>query len=94
MTTNECSNGIGNLRTARTQSGLTREKVASLAGCSVSYLQLLEGGFNPNGSDVRPRVEQVLLEALGHIDGSHNEDTPAGNGRVRKQDAGAVHNSV
>jgi len=58
---------------ARAETGLTRERVAQLAGCSVSYLQLLEGGFDPNGSDVRPRVESVLRDALRAI---HNDYEP------------------
>ena len=65
MTTSESTQPLGDLRAARSEAGLSREKVAWLAGCSVSYLQLLEGGFSPNGSEVRPRVERVLRDALG-----------------------------
>jgi transcriptional regulator with XRE-family HTH domain len=63
MSTNDTA-PPGSLRAARAEAGLTRQRLAQLAGCSESYLQLLEGGFNPGDSEVRPRVEEVLREAI------------------------------
>ena len=67
MNTHATAEG-GGIRAARRDAGLSRQKLASLADCSVSYLQLLEGGFTPADSSVIPRIMRVL-----------NEKRPGGN---------------
>jgi len=50
------------LRWRREALGLSREKLAWKVGCSSSYIQLLETGFQPARSDVLPRLLAVLDE--------------------------------
>jgi hypothetical protein len=54
----------------------------------VSYLQLLEGGFNPGDSGVRARVEEVLRGAI-----AENDHEPATNGPVGKAGNTDAHRS-
>ena len=57
------------LRAARKAAGLSQQRVAELAGCSVSYVRVLEAGYRPeNDSDVLGRINTVLL----------NDESPAG----------------
>ena len=56
------------LKTARKAAGLSQQRVAELAGCSVSYVRVLEAGYRPeNDSDVLSRITGVL-----------NDESPAG----------------
>ena len=57
----------GALRGARREAGLTQQELATRAGCSLSYLVMLEMGFSPARSAVLPRIIRVL-----------NENGPAG----------------
>lgn len=50
------------LRERRQRAGLSQQRLAELAGCSVSMLRLLEGGMRPAESEVLPRVEALLAE--------------------------------
>ena len=66
----------------RHELGLTQQDVAVRAGCSVSYVRLLESGYLPEASEVLDRIGSVL--------GPAHDDAPADNGRVGKErDAGA-----
>lgn len=42
--------------------GLSQAELAEAAVCSVSYIRLLERGFDPRFSDVLPRVLRVLAD--------------------------------
>jgi transcriptional regulator with XRE-family HTH domain len=70
----------GSLKDQRKALGITREALAHEVGCSVAMLGLLEAGYRPASSEVLARVEAAL-----------NDHTPAGNGRVEKEGAGAAH---
>jgi predicted transcriptional regulator len=50
------------LRWRREALGISREKLAWKVGCSSSYVQMLESGFQPARSDVLPRLLAVLDE--------------------------------
>jgi DNA-binding transcriptional regulator YiaG len=66
------------LRTARKAAGLSQQRVAELAGCSVSYVRVLESGYRPeNDSDVLVRIADVL-----------NHESPAGEPGSREISAG------
>jgi transcriptional regulator with XRE-family HTH domain len=54
------TNGGGDLRTRRLAAGLTRQQLAERAGCSMSTVGLLEGGWTPRHSDVLARLDAVL----------------------------------
>jgi len=56
----DSANDNAGLRTRRIILGLSQQALAQEAQCSVAYVRLLEGGFQPNASDVLPRIEQVL----------------------------------
>jgi transcriptional regulator with XRE-family HTH domain len=60
MSANAIEQG-GDLRAARRALGLSQQRVAELARCSVSYVRLLESGYQPEGgSDVLRRIAAVL----------------------------------
>lgn len=66
----------------RLELGLSRQQLASDAGCSMSYLALIEGGFTPRESDVLPRLERALNEVEpGRQNPSSTETSTAGQGR-------------
>jgi transcriptional regulator with XRE-family HTH domain len=46
------------------KAGLSREKLAALAGCSVAWVAQLEGGMTPSSSPALNRIWRVL-DALG-----------------------------
>lgn len=48
------------LRLRRDAAGLSQQKLAQLADCSIQMVRLLEQGLRPAQSDVLLRVEQVL----------------------------------
>jgi transcriptional regulator with XRE-family HTH domain len=50
----------GSIRAARIDAGLSQQELAARAGCSVSFVGLLEGGYLPANSDVLPRVLSVI----------------------------------
>lgn len=65
------------LRTRRKACGLTQQRLAELAPCSIQMVQALESGYRPGESVVMGRIERVLTE---HEAGSSNNrsdaDTP------------------
>jgi transcriptional regulator with XRE-family HTH domain len=75
------------LKDQRLAVGLTRQQLAEKARCSITFIQMLEGGFRPVQSRVLPRVVAVLT-AYEDVappdngrDGKDGDDDPiAGNG--------------
>jgi len=65
METNINPDTAGALRERRLAAGLTQQQLASLAGCSLTHLQLLERGYSPTRSAVRARVLAALHEHDG-----------------------------
>jgi transcriptional regulator with XRE-family HTH domain len=61
MTASIVSSDVGSLRALREARGLTQVDVARRAGCSVSYIRLLEAGGVPHKSRVLPDVLRVLV---------------------------------
>ena len=57
----------GGLRELRRAAGLSQQRVAELAGCSIGMIGLLERGYAPASSRVLDRVAAVL-----------NDRSPAG----------------
>lgn len=51
------------IRERREALGITRQQLASLAECSMTMLQMLEGGYTPTTGLVAGRVEKALAEA-------------------------------
>lgn len=66
------------LRASRERAGLTRARLAGLAGCSISTLAAIEQGAVPKRSGVLDRVAEVLAarEADGSADGARDERNP------------------
>lgn len=58
------------LKVLRRSAGMSQQRLAELAGCSVSMVRVLESGYEPERSDVLPR----LLAAL-----PTTREAPAGN---------------
>lgn len=50
----------GHIRARRIQEKLSQQRLAELAGCSLSMIRLLEAGYEPADSAVVPRIERVL----------------------------------
>jgi predicted transcriptional regulator len=50
----------GSLRQRRRRLNISQEDLARLADCSTGYVRLLERGFQPEHSDVLPRVIAAL----------------------------------
>jgi transcriptional regulator with XRE-family HTH domain len=49
------------LKAARKAAGLSQQRVAELAGCSVSYVRVLESGYRPESdSTVLARIADVI----------------------------------
>jgi transcriptional regulator with XRE-family HTH domain len=74
------SHPIGGIRERRKRARLSQQALAERAGCSLSYVALLERGFVPDASDVLPRIEHVL-----------DDLEPAGGELEGKVGAGAAH---
>jgi transcriptional regulator with XRE-family HTH domain len=67
------SAGLGSLRAQRRDAGLSQQQLAQLAGCSLSYVALLEKGYRPGDSTVLPGIVAIL-----------NGETPEASGAPRK----------
>lgn len=59
MTSNH-KRGSGALRARREAAGLSQQRLAELAGCSIATIGLYEGGYSPARSTVLERVLAVL----------------------------------
>lgn len=73
----------GHLRQARQALGLSQEALARRADCSTAYVRLLERGFEPQRSDVLPRIAQ----ALGLTTIPSNESRPPAQAPSTKSDS-------
>jgi predicted transcriptional regulator len=60
----------GSIQSRRRELGLSRQELASRAGCSMSYLALIEGGFMPHESSVLPRVLSALAAGAVRREGA------------------------
>src|SRR4051812_40580259 len=61
------------LRAERRAAGLSQQRLAERAGCSISMIRLLEAGYSPEASDVLERVATAL---------SFPDERPDGNGAL------------
>ncbi len=61
MTSNR-KQGPGGLRARREAAGLSQQRLAELAGCSIATIGLYEGGYSPSRSTVLERLLAVLDE--------------------------------
>ena len=70
----------GGLGAVRRAGGLSQQRVAELAGCSVGYVRLLESGYRPqNASEVLPLIWAVLTTStLGKNNSAADADRTAG----------------
>jgi len=59
------------IRERRAALGISQQRLAELASCSLSMVRVLESGYEPESSRVRERIASVLTKHA----------TPAGNGR-------------
>lgn len=50
------------LRQARKTAGLSQQQLATIAGCSVASVAIFERGYQPEHSDVLPRLRAALIE--------------------------------
>lgn len=73
----------GGLREQRRAAGLSQQRVAELAGCSLTFVRVLEAGYAPVTSNVLPRIHAVL-------DGPTQSSAPAGNGGAATSSAGGA----
>jgi transcriptional regulator with XRE-family HTH domain len=48
------------IRQYRLAAGISQQKLAQLAGCSLSMVRLVESGYRPSTSDVLDRIATVL----------------------------------
>lgn len=67
----------GGLHERRKAAGLSQQRLAELAGCSLTFVRVLEAGYEPATSAVLPRILAVL-------DGPTTCNDAAGNGAVAK----------
>lgn len=54
------------LKRQRLARGLRQTDLASAVGCSVSYVRLIESGFEPDSGDVLPKILEVLFGDAEH----------------------------
>ena len=59
------------IRERRAALGISQQRLAELANCSLSMVRVLESGYEPESSRVLERIASVLT----------NDVAPAGNGR-------------
>ncbi len=65
------------LSALRRSRGLSQQRVAELAGCSLSMVRQLERGYRPTSGDTLRRVVDVLNdESQGGHPGSHRPSAP------------------
>lgn len=64
-----------NLRTERKAAGLSQQRLAELAGCSLSMVRLVEAGYQPEPSDVLDRITLALSKTEARPDTGLREDT-------------------
>jgi predicted transcriptional regulator len=57
------ANATSQVRQRRCAAGLTQQRLAQLADCSISYVRLLERGYEPNDSTVAPRIMRALNDS-------------------------------
>lgn len=50
----------GTVRELRLAAGLTQEQLARVAGCSLSYIRLVEGGYRPSSAASSPKLRRLL----------------------------------
>jgi transcriptional regulator with XRE-family HTH domain len=62
---------VGGLRAERRAAGLSQERLAQLAGCSVSMVRLLESGYRPESSHVLDRIAAALSPNNSGSPGRH-----------------------
>ena len=65
------SGGLGGIRERRLAAGLSQERLARDADCSLAYVRLLEHGYRPDTGEVLGRIAHVLgcgLNDLVHAD--------------------------
>ena len=55
------SSTLDDIRESRRTTGLTQEELAQAAGCSVSFIRLLERGYEPRFSAVLLRIRRILI---------------------------------
>jgi DNA-binding transcriptional regulator YiaG len=73
MGANAVETDFKRMRRAR---GLSQQKLAALAGCSLSYVRYLESGYAPaSGGPVRDRVLRALKDGEGR---AHGPASPSG----------------
>lgn len=77
---------VGSLRAARRAAGLTQQTLAERAGCSISYVRLIEQGFAPTSSDVLPRIADALTK--------ENEARAANADLAQNADAGGDNDTL
>lgn len=52
------------LKSSRREAGITQKQLADRAGCSLAYVQMVEGGFTPADDSQKFRsIMRVLAEA-------------------------------
>jgi len=70
----------GLIRKARKSAGLTQQQLASLAGCSMAYIRVIEAGYTPAQSEVLPRVLAALNESSPEGEPGSTKTSGAGGG--------------
>lgn len=76
----------GGLRAVRKAAGVSQQKLAEMAGCSMSMVKLLESGYQPASSDVVERIRRALDALTRPV----NDERPAATRAPRTtSDAGA-----
>jgi transcriptional regulator with XRE-family HTH domain len=73
----------GELRRMRKARGLSQQRLAAIAGCSLSYVRLLESGYAPASGEVLDRVLGALQDGEGRAPGpaSRNHVPSTADGR-------------
>lgn len=69
--------GTSAIRDRRRARGISQQRLAELADCSLSMVRVLEAGYEPETSRVLERISAVL-----------HDEAPAGNGRQVTTPAG------
>jgi transcriptional regulator with XRE-family HTH domain len=72
---------IGYLREQRRAQGLSQQALAERAGCSVSYVRLLEAGYSPDVSAVLDRITAALTDEERQAGSPDALQISAGQGR-------------
>jgi transcriptional regulator with XRE-family HTH domain len=80
MSANARAQTGGDVRTRRRASGISQQRLAELAHCSLSMVRLLESGYQPESGTVVERIAAALDDEAGRCCEGSSRNVAGGQG--------------